>query len=206
MSAGGTIAGIEWAVAERPCPGEQVSGDTHVVQDLPDGVLFAVIDALGHGPEAARAAIIASSHLHAWPDPDPAVVIANCHEALRGSRGVVLTVAVYHPGRQRLAWTGIGNIESVLWHLHGRPEARREGVASRGGVVGYQLPRLHVSHLDVAPGDICCLATDGISTAFVEKTPRYTKPRHLAEHILANHARYNDDALVMAVRFGGEDA
>lgn len=199
-----TAAGIQWAVAQRPCPGERVSGDIHVVQPFPDGVLFAVIDGLGHGPEAARAANIAASNLHTRPDLDPEAAIEQCHEALRGSRGVVLTVAAYHPDLRLLEWAGVGNIESILWHLPGRPGARRESVASRGGVVGYQLPRLHVTRLEVAAGDICCLATDGIAPAFVENTPPYTKPRHLAEHILANHARDNDDALVLAVHFGEE--
>lgn len=205
MKAGETVAGMEWAVAQRPCPGEWVSGDAHVVREFPEGVLFAVIDGLGHGPEAARAASIASSNLHTRPDPDPAAAIMQCHEALRGSRGVVLTVAAYYPSRQLLEWSGIGNIESILWHLPGRADGRRESVASRGGVVGYQVPRLHVTRLEVAPGDICCLATDGISTAFVEKTPPYMEPHYLAEHILAGYARDNDDALVLAVRFGRGD-
>lgn len=197
-------AGIEWAVAGRPCPGEQVSGDAHVVAVGPATTLFAVIDGLGHGPGAAHAASIAAHTLHACADFDPASAIERCHEALRGSRGVVLTVVVYVRGEGRLEWAGIGNIESVLWHRPGSHEARRESVASRGGVVGYQLPRLHVASQTVAPGDICCLATDGIAPAFVEKSPAFTKPRHLAEHVLARYARDNDDALVLAVRFAEE--
>lgn len=202
MSAGESVAGIEWAVAQRPFPGEKVSGDLHVVQAFPEGVLFAVIDGLGHGPEAARAAHIAAACLHSYPDMGPAAAITACHKALRGSRGVVLTVAVYFPGPDFLEWAGIGNIESVLWHRPGQSEARRDCVASRGGVVGYQLPRLHVSRLQVEPGDICCLATDGITSSFVGKTPPYMEPQLLVDHILARYARDNDDALVLAVRFG----
>lgn len=199
-------AGIEWAVAERPHPGETVSGDRHVVAPFDGGVLFAAIDGLGHGPEAAHAAEIAAEALRRLPGHGPAAAIRECHEALRGSRGVVLTVAVYRPGAGTLEWTGIGNIESVLWHDPGGHDVRRDCLASRGGVVGYQLPSLHVPCVAVAAGDLCCLASDGIATSFVEKRPVYCDPRPLAEHILAQFCRGTDDALVLAVRFTGAGA
>lgn len=200
-----TAASIEWAVAERPLPGERVSGDFYVVRPFADGVLLAVIDGLGHGPEANHAAHLAADSLSDSAERGVAAAIAECHEALRGSRGVVLTVAVYRPGPGLFEWCGVGNVESILWQHPGEPDGRRESIASRGGVVGYQLPSLHVASVPVAPGDICCLATDGISSGFVEKTPAYLAPRALADHILARFARSTDDALVLAVRFIGSE-
>ncbi|HEY1633585.1 MAG TPA: hypothetical protein VGF64_02425, partial [Acidimicrobiales bacterium] len=47
---------LEWAVAARPFPGESVSGDQSVVRVSETEALLAVIDGLGHGPEAATAA------------------------------------------------------------------------------------------------------------------------------------------------------
>ncbi len=47
---------IEWGVAAQPLEGEAESGDLHVVQRFPKGVLVAAVDGLGHGPEAAAAA------------------------------------------------------------------------------------------------------------------------------------------------------
>ena len=41
---------IEWGVATRALPGQAESGDRHLVQRFPDGVLAAVVDGLGHGP------------------------------------------------------------------------------------------------------------------------------------------------------------
>ena len=41
----------------RPCDGEALSGDTALVQWNDDGVLVAVIDVLGHGPDAHELAI-----------------------------------------------------------------------------------------------------------------------------------------------------
>ncbi|HEX4932688.1 MAG TPA: hypothetical protein VFV33_05870, partial [Gemmatimonadaceae bacterium] len=44
---------LEIGSAGRPVPGARESGDDYLVAASPDGVLLAVADGLGHGPEAA---------------------------------------------------------------------------------------------------------------------------------------------------------
>jgi hypothetical protein len=43
---------VEAGIYVRPCDGETLSGDVVFVQPQGDGVFAAVIDALGHGPDA----------------------------------------------------------------------------------------------------------------------------------------------------------
>ncbi|MGE5493208.1 MAG: SpoIIE family protein phosphatase [Actinomycetota bacterium] len=199
------IPGIEWAVAQRPLPGEQVSGDYYVVRPLAEGVLLAAIDGLGHGPEAARASRTAAECLTcASPGRSLDAMVRECHEALRGTRGVALTVAIYQAALGTLQWASVGNVEGVLWHRPGQPDCQRQCVTLRGGVVGYQMPSLHVATVAAEAGDICCLASDGISSGFVEKTPAFLEPRRLADYILERYGKTTDDALVLAVRFGTE--
>lgn len=194
---------IEWAVAQRPLPGQAVSGDSYVVASFETGTLLAVMDGLGHGEEAAHASQLAAGSLqHSQPAHGLGAVIRECHEALRGSRGVVMTIAFYQPGPGTLQWASVGNVEGVLWRQPGQHNGRRLCIALRGGVVGYQLPTPHVSTLEVGVGDICCLATDGIASAFVEKVPAFLEPRRLADYILDRYGRDSDDALVLAARFG----
>jgi phosphoserine phosphatase RsbX len=50
---------LDWAVAVRPAPGEDVCGDLHLVAPASDSVLLAVVDGLGHGGEAVAAAAAA---------------------------------------------------------------------------------------------------------------------------------------------------
>jgi len=52
-------------IAERPYPGETVSGDAYAVHWVGDACRIAVIDGLGHGPEAAKASASAISFV-AW--------------------------------------------------------------------------------------------------------------------------------------------
>ncbi|HJW24314.1 MAG TPA: SpoIIE family protein phosphatase [Rhodocyclaceae bacterium] len=198
-----TLPGLEWTVAQRPMPGETVSGDRCLVRPWGGGILLAAMDGLGHGEEAARAARAATGCLAGErPASDLAGAIRECHEVLRGTRGVALTAALYHPAQGRLQWVSVGNVEAVLWQRPGHPEGRRQCVTPRGGVVGYQLPTLHVATLDVAAGDVFCLATDGIASAFVEKTPAFLEPRRLAGYIMERYGKGTDDALVLAARFG----
>lgn len=198
-----TIPGIEWAVAQRPLPGESVSGDHYVVRTWDGGVLLAAMDGLGHGWEAAQAAHLAGDCLNeAVPALGLEAMIRDCHEALRGTRGVALTAALYHPDPGTLQWTSVGNVDGVLWHRPGQPDRGRQCTILRGGVVGYQLPTFHVSTLQVSSGDICCLASDGIASGFIEKDPAFLEPRRLADYILERYGRTTDDALVLAVRFG----
>lgn len=201
-----SIPGIEWAVAQRPLPGESVSGDHCLVRSLEGGVLLAAMDGLGHGPEAAHASRLAVDCLGSTPAARGLPhLVRECHEALRGSRGIALTLALYDPGAGTLQWLCIGNVEGVLWHRPDEPEARRITVTPRGGVVGYQIPTVQAATVEVAPGDVCCFATDGISSSFVEKTPAYREPGRLAHYILDRYGKATDDALVLAVRFGGAE-
>ena len=58
MHQNGRLGPIEWAIAGRRLPGEHVSGDQPIAVGIDtDAALFGVIDGLGHGPDAATAAI-----------------------------------------------------------------------------------------------------------------------------------------------------
>ena len=47
---------VDWSHFGRPCVGETLSGDTAVVRETDDVVFVALIDVLGHGPEAYETA------------------------------------------------------------------------------------------------------------------------------------------------------
>lgn len=79
----------------------------------------------------------------------------------------------------------------------------REYLLLRGGVVGYQLPPLHASTIPVARGDTLILATDGIRSGFAEGLDLGEPPQRIADHILAQHGKSTDDALVLVGRYIG---
>src|SRR5262245_54683674 len=131
---------LDWGVACRALPGETVSGDLHLVQPFPGGVLVAAVDGLGHGPEAAAAAGVALATLQAHADESALLLLKRCHETLRDTRGVALTLASFHALDGTMAWVGVGSVEGLLLRAGSQASPAREDLVVQGGVVGLQLP------------------------------------------------------------------
>jgi serine phosphatase RsbU (regulator of sigma subunit) len=197
---GRTPSLVEWTVAIRSLGNE--SGDQYLVSRTADGgVLVAVVDGLGHGPEAASAAKTAIAVLEASDERELGARFLRCHERLRDTRGVVLSLALFATGS--LTWLGVGNVDGVLLRSG---FSAPEQLLVRGGVVGRRLPSLELSRLTVARGDTLILATDGIQSRFAEDPGAAFAAPPTAERILADHGKETDDALVLVVRYVGPEA
>ncbi len=192
---------VEWSSAGTAL--EQESGDVHVVAGFPHGALVAVIDGLGHGVEAAEAAKEAARILESLPGESLPTLVQRCHEALRKTRGAVMSIASFDSQQSSLTWMGVGNVEGILLRAGRSEKGPTEAITLRGGVVGYQLPPLRPSLLSVSPGDTLVMATDGIRSGFVADLRMHGSPEEMAQSILARHARGTDDALVLVARYLG---
>ena len=201
----GTSALIEWGVASLALPGEAESGDLHFVKQVGTGALVAVVDGLGHGADAATAARAAVAALEGHATDSPVPLIQRCHRALHGTRGVVMSVAVFDRSDRSMTWLGVGNVEGLLLYGDGttRSGSPRANLVTRGGIVGSELPRLHPVVLPIAPGDTLFFATDGIREGFIEGLPPEAAPQQLADQILARYGKGTDDALVLVARYLG---
>ncbi|MGH9729106.1 MAG: SpoIIE family protein phosphatase [Candidatus Acidiferrales bacterium] len=194
---------LDCGIAAQTLPGQVESGDKYVVIQSPDGALVAVIDGLGHGEDAAVAARIAAETLQENADESVIPLVRTCHERLRETRGVVMSIATFDPVESTVTWLGVGNVEGVLLHRDAYGTVSREILSLRGGVVGDQLPNLIASILPVSRGDTLIFATDGVRNDFLHAMMSGDPVQRLAENILEHHARGTDDALVLTVRFFG---
>ncbi|HYZ71423.1 MAG TPA: SpoIIE family protein phosphatase [Thermoleophilaceae bacterium] len=194
-------AQLELGIAERPLPGEERSGDRAVLAGFEGGALVAAIDGLGHGEAAADAAAVAAEVLAEHRAEDPETLIEACHEALRTTRGVVMTLAFVDLEGGRLSWTGVGNVEGRLVHAAAGPLAPSEGALTKGGVVGYNLPSVRVTSAALEAGDLLVLATDGVGSGFSEALAGGGTAQQIADRVLRDHGRAADDALVVVVRY-----
>jgi phosphoserine phosphatase RsbX len=203
--AGGRAGVVEWAVAGRPLPGELRSGDRALVLAGGRAALVAAVDGVGHGHAAARAADIAVATLRESDGREDVVALARrCHEALRGSRGAALGLAVLH-GDGTLTWLGVGNIAGRLVPGGEPSPAGGDCLASQAGVAGDVLPALRPATIPLRRGDLLILATDGVDGAFADDLVATGSCEEIAARILRAHARDTDDALVVAARYLGED-
>ncbi|OLD59720.1 MAG: hypothetical protein AUI33_16195 [Ignavibacteria bacterium 13_1_40CM_2_61_4] len=194
---------IDCGVATLTLAGEAESGDLHLVKAVGGGVLVSVVDGLGHGAEAASAARAAVAALDRHASESLLPLLRRCHQALAGSRGVVMSAAFFDRADGAMTWIGVGNVEGTL--VFGDPAARpaRASLTTRGGIVGSELPALRAEVIAVAAGDLLIFATDGVRSPFTDGLPADASPQQLADHILSRHAKGTDDALVLVARYAG---
>jgi phosphoserine phosphatase RsbX len=130
-------------------------------------------------------------------------LVERCHEGLRATRGVVMSLASIDPEHGMMTWLGVGNVQGVLMRAGARKGSVPEMLLLRGGVVGSQLPALQAAVLPIVDGDTLVFVTDGIRGEFVEGLSALESPQRAADRILKQHGRGNDDALVLVVRIIG---
>ena len=201
MTGEGRCGAIEWAVCASPYPGQARSGDAFLVQAIPDGVLVAVVDGLGHGEEAADVAGRAVESLRASAGQPLLRCLTACHAALRGSRGVVMTLVAVHAGSATLEWLAVGNVDAAVLRPSPRGESvQRWSVPLRGGVVGDRLPPLRELPAPLAVGDTLIAATDGMAPGMLDRVDLSPEIADLARGLHGRHAGTGDDALVLVAR------
>ena len=190
---------LEWCVSARTFPGESTSGDRGLVQEHASGALLAVVDGLGHGHEAAAVAELALRALRSRADAPVVHLVNRCHEALRGSRGVTMSLASFSARDRTVTWLGVGDVSGLV--LRGDAGNGFSRLLLRGGMVGVRLPPLQVSTLPVRSGDTLIFTTDGVAGDFEGDLDPKLPVRALADAIIEHHGRTTDDALVLIARF-----
>lgn len=176
------------AYLSRPADGEVACGDAVVVREDHGATMVAVIDVLGHGPEAGRVADMATRYLAGAPVTRARDLVQGLHEALRGTRGAAVAICVLR-GHQ-LDACGVGNVET-------RVVGSRVPVISTPGIVGARVGLLRESTGKLATGDRLVCWSDGISTRVALDTVRHLSPADACAHIMSQHRRRHDDASVV---------
>lgn len=194
---------LEYGVAKFILPGQNESGDQHLVCCSRDNILIAAIDGLGHGEEAAEAAKLATTILRQEVNEPVISLVRICHEKLRQGRGAVMSLASIDAAHGMMTWLGIGNVHGLLMRPGQNGATQHDTLLLRGGVVGGQLPPLQAAVLPVANGDTLVFATDGVRNEFLEGLSRLEAPQRAADRILQRYQSGTDDALALVVRLTG---
>jgi serine/threonine protein phosphatase PrpC len=196
-------AGLEWSTAAATMPGETVSGDQHWAGSIANGMVFAVIDGLGHGRAAAAASQIAVAMLQQYAGDPLVQLLQRCHESLRGTRGVAMSLVEVNAEDGMLRWIGVGNVEGAL--LHRDPKLPCDKLLLRNGVVGSHLPTLRAQELRIRPGDLLTMITDGVTPEDPIRVAMDGRIETVADEILASGCKGTDDALVLVARYRGTE-
>src|SRR5437660_3298382 len=120
-------------------------------------------------------------------------LVERCHEKLRSTRGVVLSLALVDPVHGMMTSLGVGNVHGVLMRSDAKNGNSQESLLLRAGVVGSQLPALQATVIPVAKGDTLFFATDGIRSDFPASLTARENPQRAAERINGQYGRRNED-------------
>ena len=189
---------LEHSSMNRPCRGERVSGDAVVIQPLEGGLFAAIVDVLGHGPEAHEVALMISKYLSRYPSSDIANVMTNLHQHVKGTRGAVVGLCAIDAVAGRAVYAGTGN---TVLRRFGRTETR---LVSHDGVLGQNMRTPRPQTLELEAGDLVVLYTDGVRDRFTsDDYPSifHHAPKDVARTIVERYGKDYDDAACIAVRY-----
>ena len=205
MHENGRIGPIEWARAGRPLPSEYTSGDRGIAVDLDgEAALFGLVDGLGHGPDAATAALRAIDVVKSASSKRLEVLLQLCHRTLEGTRGVAMTLARIDFAAGTLEWTGVGNVAAELVAKAPTGLLVRSSARLTPGIIGYRAPEIRPAQVvSIRPGDLLVMSTDGIDEDHLEHIDFAASATSIAEELLGKHARETDDAMVLTARHRG---
>lgn len=125
-----------------PPPREDVCGDHPIAVDVGGAAaLFGVIDGLGHGEGAAKAAQRAAEVVDEHRSEPLDAVMERCHLALTETRGVAMTLARMDFDTGTMSWIGVGNVAADVVAKHPTGVEVRSSALLAGGIIGYRMPR-----------------------------------------------------------------
>ncbi len=189
---------LEHASLIRPCQGERVSGDAVVVRPLEGGIFAAIVDVLGHGPEAHELTHVIDAYLARYGSADVSGLMTRLHQHLMGTRGAAVGLCAIDAATGRIDYVGIGN---TAMRRFGKTETR---LVSQDGVLGQNMRTPLPQTLQLEPGDLIVLYTDGVSDRFTsDDYPGVLlhAPKEVASNIVQRFGKDHDDAACIAVRY-----
>lgn len=189
---------LEYSSRVRPCFGERVSGDTVVIRPLGQALFVAIVDVLGHGPEAHELTHVIEAYLARYGNADVSGVMTRLHQHLKGTRGAAVGLCAFDEATGCLEYVGVGN---TAIRRFGRSDTR---LVSKDGVVGHTMRSLLPQTMQLQPGDLIVLHTDGVSSRFTaEDYPGalHHSPEEVTRNIVQRYGKDHDDAACIAVRY-----
>jgi negative regulator of sigma-B (phosphoserine phosphatase) len=190
---------LEQSSLIRPFPGERVSGDTVVIRRLEKGIFVAIVDVLGHGPEAHELALVIDTYLARHGSSDVSSLMARLHKQLKGTRGAAAGLCAIDAGTGCLAYVGTGN---TVLRRFGTSDTR---LVSQDGVLGQNMRTPRPQTLQLEAGDLIVLYTDGVRDHFTsDDYPGVFRhaPKEVVRNIIERFGKGHDDAACVAVRYG----
>jgi hypothetical protein len=182
-----------------PKPGETECGDGFYCTVTKDYLRLFLGDGLGHGPEAAKAVMKAGESFIESTETDPGELIREINMAVKKTRGLVGTVAVFNMNEKYWSICGVGNISTKI-----NSTAAVKSYMGYNGIIGLNVPKtLNAQVIAYETGQHLIMCSDGIKSRWdAVKYPAILRydGSILSASLLKEFARYTDDMSVVTCK------
>jgi hypothetical protein len=210
----GTAVRLEFWAASRPAatgaaeiggvclpkPGEVACGDAWAVAADGADCTLLLIDGLGHGPDAARAARTGTEVLAKHPAAGPSELLRLAHLAMSSTRGGAAGAARFSTLHPQGVFAGVGNIAARLESASGQRQ-----LVSHNGTLGHTLRKLQEFTFDFPAQAVLILHSDGLSGHWTLADYPGLMAKHpglIAGVLYRDHDRGRDDVTVVVIKKG----
>jgi len=187
-----------WGGVSVAKTGEEVCGDALSVSDAGNVRTLLVVDGLGHGPEAAEAAVEAVRLFHRYNGHTLTDLLDYIHGGLRSTRGAAVSIARFDPATKNINFAGIGNVAGVIITAG---ETKR--MVSMAGTAGFNTRKIRAFDYPFAQG-LIVLHSDGLASSWtIDRYPNLATlhPSLIAAILYRDFTRVRDDATVLVAKW-----
>ena len=193
-----TLENLDYAWWGRPCFGERVSGDAVVIEERENLLFMAIVDVLGHGPDAHSLACKITTLLkQTWSYDLPATML-QLHQELKGTLGAAASLSILDVETDEFSYLGVGN---TAIRLFGRDSRR---LCSTDGIIGNHIRKPITQKLTLGRSQTVLLYTDGIKDRFeLSDYPQliYESSQLVAQNVVKRFNKVYDDATCIALKY-----
>ena len=181
-----------------PMPGQDVCGDAWSVAAGPEQTTVLVADGLGHGPDAAEAAVEAVRLFHRFNGHTAPTLLDYIHGGLRATRGAAVSIARLQTRSGKLTFSGVGNVAGVVL-----VDGTLRRMVSMPGTAGHAVRKIQAFDYPFTSG-LVILHSDGIASSWtLDRYPNIAArhPTLIAAVLYRDLTRHRDDATVLVAKW-----
>lgn len=190
-------ADLRIGISQHSLHNDPACGDIwHLAIDGPRTSVL-VIDGLGHGEEAERAARAGEKVFALAPFAAPVLALEDIHQAMIGTRGGAVAIAQIDTAFDTLKFIGIGNIGASLVAAD-----KSRGIASHPGIVGGQYRKAQAFDYAQINGQLLIMYSDGLQSRWnLADYPGlvHCHPAVIAAVLHRDFCRGRDDVTVLVI-------
>ncbi|WP_433771861.1 ATP-binding protein [Pseudomonas putida] len=190
-------ADLRIGISQHSLHNDPACGDIwHLAVDGPRTSVL-VIDGLGHGEEAERAARAGEKAFALAPFAAPVLALEDIHQAMIGTRGGAVAIAQIDTAFDTLKFIGIGNVGASLVAAD-----KSRGIASHPGIVGGQYRKAQAFDYAQINGQLLIMYSDGLQSRWnLADYPGlvHCHPAVIAAVLHRDFCRGRDDVTVLVI-------